>query len=233
MSDSEEEKTPKRQAKLPYRILPIKNRDKEFHEKWTKGRDPLNPPAPWRMVCMGPPNVGKGTIIKNMIIRAKPEFEEIYVIHPDAEYTQEWLDVGATMLDEIPRPEEWEGEVKTLCILDDLEYKQMKKEQKYALDRLYGYVSTHKNVCVALAAQDWSNVPPIIRRCSNLWVLWKTNDMDSQTTLARRAGIKPATMNMIMHEHMPGEHDSLWVDLTKKSPYPLRLNGYDQLIIES
>ena len=217
---------------LPKEIIPIPNTDKEFHEKWYKTRDPLNLPHPWRGVFLGPPNCGKGTIVKNLILRAKPEFEEIYVIHCDPEYTKEWEDIGAEMLDEIPAPNEWEGQVKTLVILDDLEYKGMNKIQKRNLDRLWGFCSTHKHISCALLSQDTFNVPPIIRRCSNVWVLWRCPDLDAMSACARKTGMNKNNFNSIFNELMMNEHDSLWLDMTAHTPYPKRKNGYSIIEIE-
>lgn len=218
---------PKRQKpRLPNKILPLPNADKTFHEKWYKGRNMLNIPHPFRCVCLGPPNCGKGTVIKNILLRAKPEFEEVYVIHPDPEYTKEWDDIGAEMLNSIPAPDEWPGEVKTLVIIDDMEFKMMSKDQKRNLDRLCGYCSTHKNISVLLAAQDTFNVPACVRRCCNLFVFWKMNDMDSLAATARKTGMKANNFNSIFNGICNDPHDSLFIDLTKNSPYPLRLNGY-------
>jgi hypothetical protein len=218
---------PKRvKMRLPNEIIALPNADKTFHEKWTKGRNMLNIPHPFRCVALGPPNCGKGTIAKNLLLRAKPQYEEVFVIHCDPEYTKEWDDIGGEMLSEIPNPEDWEGELKTLVILDDLEYKQMDKTQKRNLDRLFGFVSTHKNISIILCAQDCFNVPPIVRRCSNLWILWKTQDMDSLANTARKTGMKASNFNTIFNELMMNNHDSLWIDSTSKTPYPLRKNGY-------
>ena len=212
--------------RLPNEILALPNEDKKFHEKWYKGRNMINIPHPFRSVCLGPPNCGKGTIAKNLLLRAKPAFEEVFVIHCDPDFTKEWDDVDAVMMSEIPAPEEWEGQVKTLVILDDLEFKGMDKTQKRNLDRLFGFVSTHKNISIILCAQDTFNVPPIVRRCSNLWILWKMNDMDSLAQTARKSGMKASNFNSIFNELMCNNHDSLWIDSTNKSPYPLRKNGF-------
>lgn len=212
--------------RLPNEILALPNADKLFHEKWKKGRNMLNIPHPFRCVALGPPNCGKGTIIKNLLLRAKPAFEEVFVIHCDPDYTKEWDDIGGVMMSEIPNPEDWQGEVKTLVILDDLEFKGMSRDQKRNLDRLFGFVSTHKNISIVLAAQDTFNVPPIVRRCSNLWVLWKMNDMDSLSNTARKTGMSAQNFNTIFNELMMNNHDSLWIDSTAGTPYPLRKNGY-------
>lgn len=219
---------PKKKVKmrLPNEILALPNPDKLFHEKWYKGRNMLNAPHPFRCVCLGPPNCGKGCAIVNILLRAKPVFEEVFVIHCDPEYTKEWDSIGGIMLAEIPDPNEWEGKVKTLVILDDLEFKTMSKDQRRNLDRLFGFVSTHKNISIILACQDTFNVPPIVRRCSNLWILWKMSDMDSLSQTARKSGMTAKNFNTIFTELMCGPHDSLWIDRTEKTPYPLRKNGY-------
>ena len=218
---------PKRtKVRLPNKILALPNADKAFHEKWGRGRNMLNIPHPFRCVCLGPPNCGKGTVVKNLLIRAKPQFEEVFVIHCDPGYTKEYDDVEAEMLDKIPAPEEWEGAVKTLVILDDLEFKGMDKEQRRNLDRLFGFVSTHKNISCILCSQDPFNVPPIVRRCSNLWVLWRCPDLDAMATCARKTGMRSKNFNTIFNQLQLDGHNSLWLDMTEKSPYPMRKNGY-------
>ena len=218
----------KKILRLPNKIIPLPNPDKAFHEKWYEGRNMLNIPHPFRCVCLGPPNVGKTTIVKNLLLRAKPEFEEVVVIHCDGGYTKEYNDLGDSveMLSEIPAPEDWEGETKTLVVLDDLEFKGMNKDQKRNLDRLFGYVSTHKNISCILCSQDAFNVPPIVRRCSNLWVLWRCPDLDAMSVCARKTGLRADNFNYIFNKLMLDHKDSLWIDMTDKTPYKMRKNGY-------
>lgn len=217
----------KLKKRLPNAIIPIPNPDKNFHEGWYERRNPLNIPHPFRAVCLGPPNVGKTTIVKNLLLRAKPGFEEVFVIHCDPDYTEEYDDVQATILDHIPPPEEWEGLVKTLVVLDDLEFKGMDKTQKRNLNRLFGFVSTHKNISCVLCSQDPFNVPPIVRRCANLWVLWRMSDLDAMATTSRKAGLNSITLKTIFDSLMTDPHESLWIDLTDKTPYKMRKNGYE------
>lgn len=219
----------KKRARLPNKLIPVPNADKGFHEKWIRGRSMLNFPHPFRAVCLGPPNMGKTTVVKNIIMHADPPFEEVKVIHCDPDYTQEYNDINVEVTDTIPAPEEWEGLVKTLVVLDDLEFKNMSKDQKAALDRLFGYVSTHKNISCILCSQDPFNVPPIVRRCSNLWVLWRMTDLDALATCARKTGMKAQNFNNIFNQMMLEPRDSLWLDMTDHSPYPIRKNGFTQL----
>ena len=218
----------KTKLRLPNRIIPLPNPDKNFHERWHQGRNMLNIPHPFRCVALGPPNVGKTTIVKNLLLRANPPFEEVVVIHCDSDYTKEYDDIGSNVeiLSEIPAPNDWDGLVKTLVVLDDLEFKGMNKEQKRNLDRLFGYVSTHKNISCILCSQDPFNVPPIVRRCSNLWVLWRCPDLDAMATCARKTGLKADNFNAIFNQLMMNQKDSLWIDTTDGSPYPLRKNGF-------
>merc|ERR1711966_38454 len=100
----------------------------------------------------------------------------------------------------------------------------MNKEQKRNLDRLFGYVSTHKNISCLLCSQDAFNVPPIVRRCSNIFVLWKCPDMDIMANISRKSGMKRDELGKIFKDICTESRDSLMIDLTPKSPYPLRKN---------
>ena len=104
---------------------------------------------------------------------------------------------GVEIRGDIPPPEDWDGTDKHLVIIDDLEVKGLGKEQKRNLDRLFGYVSTHKNISVCLCSQDAFNVPPIVRRCSNLWVLWRGPDLDAMACVARKSGLSAAELRTI------------------------------------
>ena len=153
----------------------------------------------------------------------------MFVIHPDSEYSQEWEDMGATMLSEIPTPESWDGEVKTIVILDDIEIKRLPVDQARNLDRLFGYVSTHKNITVYLTSQNFANIPAAIRRMSNFWIIWKINDTDAMKICSKKAGLRKDDLYEIFNTIMPNFNDSLWIDRTSFSPYPLRRNGYEML----
>lgn len=158
-------------------------------------------------------------------MRAHPPFEEIKVVHCDPQGTKEYDDLDAEIMCEIPAPEDWEGGVKTLVIIDDIELKLLNKEQLRNLDRLFGYVSTHKNISVICTAQDAFNIAPCVRRCANLFVLWKSHDIDAMAVLARKSGLKLDDFRMLF-SLCTEPKDSIWLDLTDQSPAPLRLNGF-------
>ena len=223
----------KKVKKLPQRIIPLKNADKTFHEKWKKKDSLFNFCAPFRMVLAGPPNVGKSTMIKHILLHQDPPFEEVVVVHCDPENTAEYDDLGGedcnvTITDQIPHPSEWSDQnTKTLCIIDDLELKHLSKQQKSNLDRAFGFCSTHKNVNICLAVQDVFNIVPSCRRMSNIWVLWKNCDLDSLANIARKCGMLTSELKAIFKNLMPNFRDSLMIDMSPRSPAPLRKNGFE------
>lgn len=220
--------------KLPNKILVLGNADKDgWHESWTPGRNLLNIPHPFRAVFLGPPGSGKTNLIFNCLIFGKPNFEELIVIHGDPEYTKEYQHCmnedgdNVKILGSIPAPSEFEGDVKTLVVLDDLNFKGMNKLELKNLDRLLGFVSTHKKISVIVCSQDAFQVPSNVRRMSNLFVLWRMRDLDSMSAVARKSGIKGHELRSMFNQLCKHPKDSLWLDFTDFSPAPLRLNGFD------
>ncbi len=221
-----------RRSGLPNRLFALPNRDKTFHEKWYPERNLLDFPHPFRMVMVSKPNGGKTTSAKHVIMRVgegKKPFERIFVIHCDGEETLEYEELDAIMLDHIPKPEHFPNDMKTLVILEDLDYLSMAKEQQGCLERLFGYVSTHKNISVMLTAQNVFNVCPAVRRCANIILLWNNHDGDMIKAVARKTGLDPEALNHVLQKRCVNPHDSLWIDFTDNSPMPFRLNGFDPI----
>ena len=222
----------KEQPPLPRTIIPFLNHDKKFHEQWTDQRDWLDFPHPFRMILASKPNGGKTTVILNIILRvaySKNPFEKIIVVHCDPKQTREYDDIDRELRADIPVPEDFSPKEKTLCILEDLNYINMSKEQKGRLERLYGYASTHKNVSCILTAQDPFRIIPSVRRCSNVFVLWNNMDADMLKALARKTGLPAELLQNAVQRHCQGAHDSFWMDFTADTPAPYRKNGYEKL----
>jgi hypothetical protein len=219
----------KKKFSLPNKILPLPNKDKGFQEEWYKGRNLLNFPASWRCVISARPNTGKSTIAKNILLRADPMFEQVIVVHIDPD-SLDYADIdGVEILTEIPSVTDpiVNNKNKTLLILDDLEYKFMSKPQLRNLDRLFGYVSSHKNVSCICISQDCYNIPPCVRRMSNIWILGKiNNDITSFLTIAQKCGMKKNDFEYVFDKYITGDHDTLWLDRTKNTPAEYRVNGY-------
>lgn len=226
-SDKQDEANKKKQEFLSEKkIIPIANADKGFHESWDNGRDLLNIPHPFRCVLAGKPGSGKSTVIKNLLLRQDPSFEQVIVIHYDLD-TKEYDDLKGEnfyLLNKIPDVKEFSGKKKTLLVLDDLPIKNLPKDQNILLNRLFGYYSTHKNISVCLATQDAYEIPPLVRRCASLWILWRGVDQISLKMLAKRAGCDE--LFELMKKYLKGRFDSIWLDMTPDSPATIRINGY-------
>lgn len=222
---------PKSKTSLPNKLLAIPNADKKFHERWYKNRNLLNIPHPFRAIICGRPDSGKSTVVKNIILRAYPPYQEIYIIHCDPDNTHEYDDLGESNVhisNIIPDPDEWNSDKKKLCIIDDLELKSLSKMQSKNLDRLFGYVSTHKNLSAMICQQEFYNLPTLIRRCSNVWIIWKFDDEYSMPLVSKKAGLSQESLKFLFRK-CTDKHDSIWIDKTDKSPAPLRFNGYEVL----
>jgi hypothetical protein len=127
---------------------------------------------------------------------------------------------------EVPDKSAWDGQIKTLVILDDLDYSGMDKTQLKNLSDLFRYVSSHLQISLICVQQDCFQIPPIVRRCCNLFVFWRTHDMQSLAQAAKKTGMTASELTNIFKGLMHNYYDSLWIDLTKDSPMPLRKNGY-------
>jgi len=218
----------KHKVRLPNKILPMPSSDKKgWREKWYEGRNMLNLPHSFRLLCLGPPDSGKSTLIKNIIIRAKPEFDRILLYHfaTGGEYD----DCDVEHIDEID-PLDYEGNCdKTLLIIEDCNFKNCSKEMKYNLNRLFGYTSSHCNVSVAITAQNPYDISVDLRRSANAVAIWRNHDMNSLNTLASRTGIKKNQMEYVMCNVLKNPHDFLMIDLQNNSPAKYRINGFNPI----
>jgi len=218
----------KHKVRLPNEIIPMQSSDKKgWRERWNEGRNLLNLPHSFRLLCLGPPDSGKSTLIKNIIIRAKPEFERILLYHfgTGAEYD----DCDVEHIDEID-PLDYEGNCdKTLLIIEDCCFKNCSKEMKQNLNRLFGYTSSHCNVSVAITAQNPYDISVDLRRSANAVAIWRNHDMNSLNTLASRTGIKKNQMEYVMCNVLKNPHDFLMIDLQNNSPAKYRINGFNPI----
>ncbi len=236
-------------ASLPKKLLFIPSSDKNFIEKWRKTRDPLDFPASYRIVLCGKPGCGKTSLIKNVFLRtqqSKKPFERVFVFHQDR-YAREYDDIGAEVLEELPSNDFWmnyeedeedgngvheDKEIvrpKTLVIIDDICFSDLSKEQTNRLDRMCGFISTHANVSLACLNQNVFAINSIVRKCCNIWCIWRPTDLDELNIIARRTGYKSKEFKELFENVANKENDFLMIDMTPKTPYPLRLNGYKMI----
>lgn len=211
-------------------IFVFKNSDKDGRHKetWTStpNRGKLNFPAPYRMILLGSPSSGKSNFMKNVIIEANPKFKEFYLIHFDKD-SKEWDMIDWHYKSNVlPDPSMFHGKVKKLLVIEDLELRSLDKDQLKRLSRIFGYSSSHHNTSIMLSQQDGLSCPVGARRCASVIYLTSTPDINAVSILASRAGYKATDMQYLYSKYIKGQYDSLCIDLTPSSPYPLRHNGY-------
>lgn len=222
------------------KLFVFENPDKRFHERWTKGRSKLNIPCPFRAMIVGLPNCGKSVCVVNLLLAqgmdkgrgANRPFEEVYVVHCGGESTLEYRNCGAIFLDAIPAPKDWNSRKKKLLILEDLSYKDLRKGQREALKRCWAYVSTHKNLSCVITLQDLFDLDEaLVRRCTNLFILFPSIDLTSMNSINKKIGLKKGELQVLFQKYCKQPHDSIWLDLSADgtSPFKMRLNGFKSI----
>ena len=223
--------------KLAKRIVPIKNSDKKYAEGWTPSRakDIGNWPNPSRILLLGPCNVGKSTCIKNLILHQRPKFQEVYIVHEDAEFTTEYDDLDPTeMMSELPDIDYWENlpsmaGTKRCLVIDDLELTSANKQRLKNLALLFRYVSSHKNLTIYFAHQSFFNVIPIVKKMANVYIVYKPRAYSELSLIEDRVGMPKGGLKQLFNTIATGHRDSITVDLTENTPSKLRLNIWKKI----
>ena len=246
-SDNDEEKPERKPRKLdktrakkpPKKIIALKNKDKKGHESWTPNRekDIGNFPSPSRVLLIGSCGVGKSTLVKNLLLHARPKYQEVYLIHEDAEFSKEYDDCDLTeKLSEVPPIDYWEYEgpfIKRCVIIDDLELTSAHKERLKNLAIMFRYCSTHKGLTIFFCHQSWFDLPPLIKKMANVFIIWKPRATNEINLIENRVGMPKGLLSELFAAAAPNHRDSICIDMTEKTPAPLRLNIWQELQLES
>ena len=220
----------------------ITNPDKKYNETWEPERDFMNFPCPSRIVLCGSPNVGKSTIIINLILKAKPFYKRIFLMHPmlmieeddedgdDVEVVKEYKHIDYEAIYEFPNPKFFNnGCKKQLLIIDDKELRTLPKEQKARLNKILSYASSHYNLSVVVACQDsFGQLPVCVLRFCNVIVIWRFNDLNYLRMLLLRCGVSgKKCQDAIINELKDyDKHDCIVCDYTENTPAKYRKNFY-------
>lgn len=219
----------KKKPKLPNKIVVLPNEDKDgWHESYARDHPNctyLCFTHPFRMLLSGGVNSGKTNVIKNILIHQEIPFKRILLYHCDGNFTKEYNAVETENLTAIPQPDSdiFNGKEKTLMILEDIDFKRLNKQQQGCLNRLYGFVSTHKNVSIITTAQNFFDTNPGLRRLTDVFCLWgNEKDMSYINEFSKKVGERPQVVRSILRS-FEDPHDFLMIDTTHR---PKTKNGY-------
>ena len=212
---------------LPNKFIVLDCPDKN-DEEWTPKRSLANFPCPYRCLLAGTPNCGKSTLIKNLLLQARPLYDRLIIVCCSKD-TKDFDELEPSIvLDKLPSLESFDRNYKNCLILDD--YKPKTSVDKANLDRVFGFVSSHCNTTVIMACQDLFSISsPTIRRMSNVFFLWKSFDEQQLNMISKRVGMASETIKTIMKDLDFGKRDSLCIDMTSNSPAILRKNIYEKI----
>lgn len=242
--DDKEAKEEKKELKklnkisLPRKILVLKNVDKSDHERWDDAhkKNIANFPAPMRCVVVGPNNMGKTNLVKNLLLNARPLYDNVFLIHPDVDYSKEWEDIEPTdCMTSIP-PISYFSDVidkddkkKNVCVIDDVEFSAQNRQELKNLGLLMRYLSTHRNMSIIFSHQSWFDIPTIVRKMSNVFIIYKPRATNELSMIENRCGAPSGLFEHIFENYATGYRDNICYDLTENTPAKIRVNLFDVL----
>ncbi len=201
------------------------SRDKAWHEKENLSNLAyLSHPS--TAIFVGRPNSGKTSIILNCLAQhwlipgVKP-FEKVILIHKLSDVgSSEYNDIGEiletlhdvpTSIQELFDVEELDIESipKTAIVIEDINIKALKRQQKDFINRLFGCYSTHCNISVYLAAQCPISIPVDIRRQTKYVCMWKYPCSETMNLLSSRFDIKGKDLKALFETICSSPHDCI------------------------
>ena len=196
---------------LPNHIIPFKNPDKEFQEEPTN--DLLFIPHSSRVIFYGGPSTGKTTSVLNCLLHQN--FDRIIVVHNDVN-SKEYENVDCEYFDEVPDPNDEELNLdptkKNIIIFEDLYYKALPKQQRKWLTDYFTTYSTHRSI----TCQDlFHQVPTNIRRCCNVFVIFKNIDMNNLRNICAVLNLDYKDVKFVFEKYLTNKFDNLVIDLNR------------------
>jgi len=201
-------------------------------EKWgDPGRTLACIPHPSRVLALGGVGRGKTNTLKLMFLehqKTSNPFKELIVVSPST--SNEWDDAQPTMvIGDLPPPEIFNADKKTLLVIDDWEAEGINRIQKKLLSTLFRYVSSHCNVSIYLSFQTFMDCPTIARKCATTFVLWDCPSRLERSMICNRVGLPKGTLDYMFKEIANEPYDSITIDRTVGTPAFLRKNLYEKI----
>lgn len=151
--------------------------DKNHNDKHSK-EHMLQFGKPFSILILGLSDCGKTNLIKNIV--NQNDFRIIYVMHADDE-SHDYDDIPHIKYhigeDYIDRFREY-SEMPKLLIIDDIDFRNLKKDVQNWFYKMLTYTRTHTNLSIISTVQDGIYYPPIIRRTFPIIVIFKYIELD-------------------------------------------------------
>lgn len=123
-----------------------------------------------------------------------------------------------------------------LFIIDDIDLisfcKKRSEMRNERLNKLFSFVSSHKNLSIIVSSQDASSqLPGFVLKMCNAITIYRVLDEYIIATMARKISMAYKKLKALLRL-CKGKHDSITFDFTDDTKYPLRLNIYQNIDIE-
>ena len=121
-----------------------------------------------------------------------------------------------------------------LFIIDDIDLcsyvKKRREIREERLNKLFSYVSSHKNLSIIVSSQDASSqLPSFVLKMTNIVTIYKIRDQYIMQVLARKLGVSYKRLKKLI-DICKNRHDSITLDYTEDSPAEIRFNMYTPIV---
>lgn len=216
--------------------------DKKDQEHWSQSRSFINKPRPYRLALIGPPNSGKSSICKNLILQARPEFTKVFVISNGS--SKEWEDYSDLQLSVDDLQDDGAIDIFTndvdghrIVIIDDVELVSINKKLKGFFAMLFKHVSSHYNLSVVVSIQEYKMLPVDFRANLNVFCLsLNIRDIESISILGKKIGLSYKQFKKLFTDLKNSvenrQFSYLVIDNTTNSPVPVSLNFFQKIDLD-
>ena len=215
--------------RLPNELILFHNADKGFHEVYDPNK--LGRwPHPYRACLLAGLNSGKSNLVLNLVLQQK--FEKIYLLHldvspDDPDGSREYSQIDCEILTDVPSPKDFDKKTKNLLIVEEYNLKSLPKDQAQKLDRLLGYVSTHRNTSIIMTQQNPMSVPLSLRRMCNYICLWGSTDNVASRVFNERLHMEKGELSNLLRTHCHTPYDFLVICLNGGDEPFIRKNLFE------
>lgn len=238
------------------KLKALPNPEKKKHEKWDSTRDVIDFPRPFRWGILGAVSCGKTSLILNYLVKAH-KYDNIFVLHPQTynpnipsedegsnaniivpeAVIPEYEGVDFIGLAYIPSMKYFDlvSDKFNLFIIDDIDLisycKKRSEMRSERLNKLFSFVSSHKNVSIIVSSQDASSqLPGFVLKMCNVITVYRVLDEYIIQTMARKISMGYKKLKALL-ALCKGKHDSITFDFTDDTRFPVRLNIYQNIDI--